>query len=146
MPEDEEPPRDIAADPEWLAEHSSDLMSRIAKIVGMTGLGHAGSAAGGIVYGKHSAEPVKGSEYGYVRHAEDGYAYTLTRVTVRGCLRCGWPSEELYEALRKDDEGAVSKVGEIGVCRKCEPDHWMFVSHMPRAVERRNHDQGRVVP
>lgn len=141
-------------DPQWLREHSSQVMRKMKKMADGLGVGSSmgaagGSAASGALAGT-TGDGFDPSQHrpktSVVREAQGQYSFTQVHlVGKQGCLRCGWPLEEVWAVEGALVDGVRQRMGRMLVCSKCDKDSFMFTSHMPRTVERRRREEGKVV-
>ena len=135
----------IDADDEWLAIHSNNTLQAMSgHLPGLQRLMAGGRgldtvlAGSGLGTGQFVAPP-RGAEASVVRYAEGQYAYTRISISHRGlCATCGFDSIETHRLQLVLESGTATEVGSLAVCANCEPDSFIFTSHMPSVVAGRD--------
>lgn len=79
--------------------------------------------------------------YSHVRFAPRHYSYTAIQVELLHCARCGHRLLEEHRLVVHRSEGSRRTLGLVRMCRRCEKESWLFVSHMPSALAGRRRDR-----
>lgn len=134
----------VEADDEWLPDHSSTTLAALTShLPGLARLMPAGSAIDGVLSGSglgtgRFVPPPSGAESSVVRYAEGQYAYARISVSQRGlCASCGFDAIQTHRLQLVRASGVLVEVGSLAVCANCEPDSFLFTSHMPTVVRGR---------
>jgi uncharacterized protein with PIN domain len=71
-------------------------------------------------------------------------SHTRIQVDLQRCTRCGGSLAELHTIMQNSSEGVTVLVGSLLMCRRCNPEAWVFRCRMPR-TERAKVAERRVV-
>ena len=83
--------------------------------------------------------------YSHVRFAPREYSYTTIQVDLFFCDRCGHRLLEEHRLVLRPAEGTERTIGLVRMCRRCEKEAWLFVSHMPAVLAGRRRDARSVL-
>ena len=83
--------------------------------------------------------------YSHVRFAPREYSYATIQVELLHCGRCGHRLLEEHRLIFRRPEAGSRTLGLVRLCRRCEKDAWLFVSHMPSARRGRRRDRKAVL-
>jgi hypothetical protein len=83
--------------------------------------------------------------YSHIRFAPREYSYTSIQVDLFYCDRCGHRLLEEHRLVVHWADKGDRTIGLMRMCRRCEKDAWLFVSHMPSVLAGRRKDRKAVL-
>ena len=131
------------ADDNWLVGRRSAFFkrrrSRYFSAVADAQLGPFGGAP------RNPTLKISDKGYSHVRFAPREYSFTTIQVELLHCGRCGHRLLEEHRLILRRAEVGNRTLGLVRMCRRCEKDAWLFVSHMPAARRGRRRDRKAVL-
>jgi hypothetical protein len=131
------------ADEEWLAGRRSTFFkrrrSRLARAFSDAELGPFRGAP------RNPTLKLTDKGYAHIRYAPRTYSYTAIQVDLLFCYRCGHRLLEEHRLVLCREGGGDRTIGLVRMCRRCEKEAWLFVSHMPAAQSGRHRDAKAVL-
>jgi hypothetical protein len=83
--------------------------------------------------------------YSHVRYAPREFAHTAIQIELFWCDRCGHRLLEEHRLIAYRENGDHRTIGLVRLCRRCEKEAWLFISHMPKAEAGRARDAKAVL-
>jgi hypothetical protein len=131
------------ADDQWLAGRRSTFFkrrrSRFASAVADAQLGPFRGAP------RNPALKLTDKGYAHVRYAPRSYSYLAVQVELLRCGSCGHRLLEEHRLVLRHSEGPHRTLGLVRMCRRCQKEAWLFISHMPSARVGRRRDAKAVL-
>ncbi len=131
------------ADEDWLAGRRSAFFrrrrSRLAQAFANAELGPYRGAP------RNPTLKLVDRGYSHIRYASREFSYTTIQVELFHCSRCGHRLLEEHRLVVHRAGVGNRTLGLVRMCRRCQKDAWLFVSHMPSVLAGRRKDRRAVL-